>query len=188
MSFKIIIPPTAEPVTLQEAKEHLRVVEPDEDALIGRLIAAARGMLEQRINRKMMTQTIEFAAAHCAGGFMVPAAPFVSIGSVSYTDADGAPQTLPAEAIYVDSFSEPAAVVPAYNTAWPTRQAGSPLIVRAVVGYADAASVPAELKAWMLLAITALYDNRSAVVAGVSVTELPEDFMHGLWQSYMVYL
>lgn len=187
MAFKVITPPAAEPITLEEAKEHLRVVEDDEDALIERLIAAARGMLEQRTNRRLMLQTIEFSPPGW-GAFVVPTAPFVALGEVTYTDASGAPQVLDPSVLFVDTYVEPAAAVLAWGQSWPTVAPGTRPTIRAVVGYPSADAVPAELKAWMLLAITALYDNRAAVVAGVSVTTLSEDFMHMLWHPYMVYL
>lgn len=187
MTFKVITPPAAEPITLEEAKVHLRVVEPDEDALIERLIAAARGMLEQRTNRRLMLQTIEFSP-FAWGPFMVPAAPFVALGDVAYTDAAGAPAILDPEVLYVDAYVEPAMVVLAWGQTWPQAQPGSRPTVRAVVGYTSAAAVPAELKQWMLLAITAMYDNRSSIVTGVSVAQLPDDFMSLLWHPYMVYL
>ena len=187
MGFRVITPPAAEPITLEEAKAHLRVVEPDEDALISLYIAAARGMLEQRTNRRLMAQTIEFTTAGLRA-FVVPTAPLIALGEVTYTDSTGAPQVLDPTVLYVDTYVEPAAGVLAWGQSWPEVQAGAPAIVRAIVGYPSADAVPAELKSWMLLAIGALYDNRASVVAGVSVTVLPEDFMHWLWHPYMVYL
>lgn len=187
MTFKVITPPTAEPITLEEAKAHLRVVGSDEDALIRTYIAAARGALEQRTNRRLMAQTIEFAIPGLRP-FVVPTAPFIALGEVAYIDATGAPQVLDPTTLYVDTYTEPAAGVLAWGQTWPEYQAGSVATVRAVVGYPSAEAVPAELKAWMLLAITALHDNRASVVVGVSVNQLPEDFMHWLWHPYMVYL
>lgn len=187
MTFRVITPPAAEPITLEEAKMHLRVADPDEDALIGTFISAARGMLEQRTNRKMMLQTIEFSPEYW-GPISIPAAPFVALSSVSYTDADGLPAVLNPLALYVNPYAEPATVALTWGAMWPALYPGSRPVVRAVVGYASAEDVPAELKAWMLLAIGTLYENRASVIAGVSVAELPEDFMKMLWHPYMVYL
>lgn len=187
MSFRIITPPAAEPITLEEAKEHLRVSEPDEDALISRLIAAARGMVEQRTNRRLMLQTIEFSPP-AWGSFTVPIAPFVALGDVAYTGADGVARVLDPAALSVDPYTEPASVMLAWGQLWPALKPGTRPVIRAIVGYPSADAVPAELKQWMLLAITAMYENRSSIVAGVSVTELPSEFMSLLIQPYMVYL
>lgn len=186
--IRVVIPPTAEPVTVQEAKSNARIVIDDDDADIARMITAARVSLENRLNRFLMPQTVEFAAPAFGAGIVVPAAPFRSLVSLGYTDTSGAPQTVDPAALFVDSFIEPAAVTLAYGSAWPAAQSGAPVIVRAEVGYASAAEVPAPLKQWILLAVTAFYDNRSSIVVGVSVNELPEDFMHWLWHPYRVYL
>lgn len=48
-----ITPATEEPVTLAEAKAHLRVTHAEDDALIGRLITGAREIVEQHTGRAL---------------------------------------------------------------------------------------------------------------------------------------
>lgn len=55
MSLKRLSGPSGEPVTLAEAKLHLRVTETSQDALISALITAARGAAEQITRRQLMT-------------------------------------------------------------------------------------------------------------------------------------
>lgn len=186
--IKVITPPVAEPITLEEAKAHLRVVFDDEDAQISMMIAAARGMLETRTNRLLMAQTIEFASTLWGFGLRVPVAPFRQLVGVTYTDATGATQSIDLADLAVDSFVEPAIVGLPYGGVWPEAQPGSPRVVRVQVGYADAASVPSQLKMWMKMAIAAMYENREALTAGVTVQPLPQDFMSWLWHPYMVYV
>lgn len=50
-------PPVQEPVTLAEAKTHLRVTYTDDDALIAELITAARQWFEEQTYRALVTQT-----------------------------------------------------------------------------------------------------------------------------------
>lgn len=188
MVYRVVTPPVGEPITLQEAKDHLRVVVPDDDAQITMMIAAARGMLERRTNRRLMLQTIEFGVPLWGFGLRVPTAPFSALVSVSYMDAAGTLQVIDPATLAINSFVEPAVVGLPYGGNWPEAYPATQRIVRAQVGYADAASVPAELKMWMLLAIGALYENREAMTAGVAVQPLPENFMHLLWHPFMVYL
>jgi uncharacterized phiE125 gp8 family phage protein len=186
MGYRVIIPPTAEPITLEEAKRHLRVVFADEDAEIAGFITAARMMLEQRINRVLMPQTIETSVY--PHGLFFPVLPARSVVNISYVDNAGATVPLDSAFYVTDFYQEPPLLLPAYGISWPAAQAGSPLRIRYEAGYASAEDVPAPLKHWILLAIGTMYEHRATVEAGASIAELPEDFMTWLWQPYMVYV
>lgn len=190
MSLKSITAPTTEPITLEQAKAHLRVEVSDDDALISALIAAAREAVESKTQRSLMLQTWELALDAFPGcqdqyGIRLPKAPLSAVTSVAYVDSDGAPQTM-AEADYqLDDHSEPARILPAYGTTWPaTRDQANAVVVQYEAGYADAAAVPAQIKAWMLLRIGMLYENRESV-AGGTLTELP--FVDRMLDAYKVW-
>jgi peptide/nickel transport system permease protein len=57
-SHKTTTAPASEPITLTEAKAHLRVDFDDDDTLITAMIAAARGYVEEHCNRALLTQTV----------------------------------------------------------------------------------------------------------------------------------
>lgn len=59
MLLRLVTPPAAEPVTLAEAKEHLRVEDSRDDAYITTLVIACRQYLEQVCWRGLLTQTWE---------------------------------------------------------------------------------------------------------------------------------
>lgn len=58
MSYVVTIPPTTEPVTLDQAKAYLRVDWDDDDADISDMISQARDWLELKLGRAFVTQTI----------------------------------------------------------------------------------------------------------------------------------
>lgn len=188
MSYKVIIPPTAEPITLEQAKAHLNVVVPDDDALIQGMISAAREMVENKTNRALMPQVIEVSAP-TFGSLTMPRIPFRSVVSLTYTDPYGADQVVDATGYFVNDYNEPPTFAPYPGTAWPgIRYQDSAVRLRYEAGYADAASVPASLKHYMLLLIGTMYENRETVQAGVSLADLNEDFMRALWHPYKVYV
>lgn len=59
MSYVVTVQPTSEPITLSQAKRHLRVDWADDDAYITDLITAARQWCEQGIRRALITQTLQ---------------------------------------------------------------------------------------------------------------------------------
>ena len=59
MAYSVVTPAASEPITLEEAKNFLRVDGSDDDALIGALISAAREMCEQYTRRILVTTTID---------------------------------------------------------------------------------------------------------------------------------
>lgn len=179
----------AEPITLDEAKLHLRVVGTDEDSYISALIVAARMAAEGRTQRTIVQADKVLKVQTFGDDITVPAMPVQSVGTITYTDTNGAAQTLPTTVYEVDSFVEPPVIRLKYGQVWPSAQPGS-IRVPYTAGYPDAASVPQPLKQWMLLVIGTLFENRETVtISGRNVyAEIPETFMWLLWQPYQVYL
>lgn len=173
MSIKIITPPGIEPISLEEAKLHLRVDATDEDIPIGLLIVAARQAAEAETWRALMPQTMELSLSCWPHKIYLPHPPLASVTSIKYLDTAGVLQTMDPADYIVDDYSEPAKIVPAYGKCWPmVRHQPNAILVRYVAGYANISSVPQAIKSWMLLRIGTLYRNREDVVTG-QVSELP---------------
>lgn len=189
MPLKLITGPTAEPVTLAEAKLHLKVEVADDDTLITSMIAAARGDAEHRLGRSLITQTWEQVLDAFDDAIKLPNPPILSIVSIKYIDQDGAEQTLSSGAYTLDLDNEPGFVEPVYGTEWPaTRVQTNAVRVRYTAGYGTTgASVPAQIKAWILLRVGALYENREGVQIGQAMQAAPRDFADGLLDRYKVY-
>lgn len=164
--------PAAEPVSPADAKTHLRVEHAADDALIARLVAAARRLTEAYTGRRWVSQTVtvtypDFPRAGAGGGawgqaVRLPVEPVRSVSSVSYTDTAGTLQTLAASAYQTALDRSPPLVAPARNTVWPAADAGTLAAVRVAVvaGYGGAADVPEDAKAAVLLCVGAWYANR----------------------------
>lgn len=165
MSLKLITPPVLLPISLPEAKLHLRVDASDEDTLITATIRAAAEACEQQTGRALMPQTWELTLDAFPQAFELTRVPAASVASIKYWSEAGLEITLPASRYGLDSADDFSAayVVPAYGESWPTARAQvNAVALRYVAGWPDAASVPASLKSWMLLQIGAMYENRQA--------------------------
>lgn len=67
MPVRLITAPALEPVTLQEAKNQLRLETADDDVLVAALVKAARERVEEDTSRGLVTQTWELVQNSFAG-------------------------------------------------------------------------------------------------------------------------
>lgn len=164
-SFEITIQPAVEPVSLAEAKAHLRIDSPDEDTLVGGLAVAAREYVEIWLRRSLINRTMRASYDYFSQVIYLPRPPLVSVSSIVYVDNAGDEQTLSASLHQVDARSQPGRIVPAYAQLWPTTQAVlNAVTVTFVAGYgATSASVPESIRAAIKLVIGDLYEHREAV-------------------------
>jgi len=184
MPLKLINAPATEPVTLTEAKAHLRVDGSADDTLITALIVAARQAAEQITGRALITQTWDLMLDAFEPTIELPMPALQSVTSVKYLDSNGAEQTLASGNYKVDAVSEPGRIIPAYGLDWPaTRDEINSVTVRFVAGYGAAAAVPQPIKQWMLLKIGELYENREGTQTG-TVTAMP--FVDALLHPYRI--
>lgn len=187
MAYKIITPPSEEPVSLSEAKQQIRVDGSDDDALISSLIVAARQMAENETGRALCTQTRECIKDYFPHDFILRGAPIQSIVSVSFIDSDGNDQVLDPIDTLLDKDSEPGYLVPAYGRDWPeTLPVPNAVRVRYVCGYGSAADVPQLIKQWMYLVIGAMYAQREAI-SDRQLFALPDRFGDRLIEDYRIY-
>ena len=175
MALKLITPPATEPISLTEAKLHLRVDGSDEDALISSLITAAREYCEAFQNRAYITQVWEITLDAFPRNLMVvPRPPLQSVDSIKYTDSSGTETTFDAENYIVDTDSEPGRIALAMNALWPTvtLQPINGVRVRFTAGYGDATKIPLMVKQAILLLIGHWYEHREGVLTGTISKEI----------------
>lgn len=147
-------------VTVDEAKQHLRVVGDHDDTLIQALIDAASAHIQRTIGSAVGSQTWEFVAEKFpAGDIEFDFGPVLSITSITYLDVGSAETVMPAED-YTLTARMPGVVAPV--DAWPeTDGSVDAVVIRFVAG--DEAGVPVELKQATLLLVGHWYENRETV-------------------------
>ena len=170
MSLIVVTPPTVEPVTLAEARTHLRLETLADDPILTGYIAAARDMAEHELQRSIIAKTYEFAldAFPDEGGVIeipmgpaIPGAGYLAITSVKYTDTAGVEQTLDPSAYTLDGYSNIPRLAP--TTTWPiTRGVVNAVRIRYTSGHATAELVPASVRTWILMHVAHQYESREA--------------------------
>lgn len=182
--YKIQSAPSVEPVSSTEAKLHLKIdSDTTDDNLIAYLIQAAREQVESYTNRALISQTWdlsldEFPDNTTSDGYdiVLSKSPVASITSITYKDTDGASQTLASSVYGLDTYNEPNHIYLKYGQSWPsTYDETGAITIRFTAGYgATGSTVPASIRAAMMLIIGHLYEHREDVVVGVPAMELPK--------------
>jgi len=177
MALVLTSGPAVEPVTLAEAKAHLRVDGTAEDTLIGSLIITSRLHIEAALGLALITQGWSYFLDDWPPGREValPLRPVQSITAVKLYAADESLETLAAGSYLLDGGGSPARLVRRTNAAWPkpSRPAGG-IEIAFIAGYGDAAaSVPAPIRQAILLLIAHWYEHREPVEVGSASVPVP---------------
>jgi uncharacterized phiE125 gp8 family phage protein len=172
-TLTLITRPT-EPLTLADAVAHLRVSDTAEDALITRLIPAARKSAEQYIRRGIGSQTWRYDLDAWAETIQLPMAPASEVESITYTAKTGTVNTLnPSD--YLLHGPSGLLYLPA-GTTWPAVDL-VPVLPIQITYSLGLDPVPEDILAALLLTIGHLYQHRESITA-VKVDELPHGVKH----------
>jgi uncharacterized phiE125 gp8 family phage protein len=183
MSLHLITAPARYPVTLIEAKEHLRVDDNNSDAYIDSLIEAATAMLDGRdgiLGRCLVQQTWELRLPDWQQAIEIPLPPLVSVSSVKYLDTGGVEQTLSTS--YYDVIDQGfgmSVIQPAYGQSYPSvRSQPNAIRIRYVAGYASVSNggltgtIPRPIIQNILNRIGDMYENRQNRIVGNAVNSI----------------
>jgi uncharacterized phiE125 gp8 family phage protein len=167
---------TSNPVSLSDAKEHLRVDHTDEDEYITRLIDTARRYCEKLVNKAFITQTWDCYFDDFPGTpFELPLPPVQTVSSIIYTNSNGTATTVQGSTYTVDKVSHPARINLAYSKSWPTAtlQTLNAIKIRYITGYGDkAANVPEDYRQAILILVAHLFENREQTT-DIKLTNIP---------------
>ncbi|TCG08374.1 hypothetical protein BZM27_12635 [Paraburkholderia steynii] len=133
----LIRPPAGEPVSLAEAKQHLRVTDSLQDSHISMLISNARIACESKTRRQLLHSRWQLVTDRFpmsgvgtplplsndinlpAYAVRLPHAPFVDMQSITYFDMNSSLQTMDPATYTVNAAMEPALVSPVFGQIWP---------------------------------------------------------------------
>jgi uncharacterized phiE125 gp8 family phage protein len=164
MSLLLTLPPAVEPISLVEAKAHLRVDHAADDVFISALIVAARRQIEARTSLCLIQQnwSVFFDRWPAHPALSIPLDPLIAVNEVViYGDADAASTIEPAH-YFVDRAQLPARVILRQGRTVPQPgRIANGIEVKVTAGFgATAASVPQDIKQALLLTVGAWFANR----------------------------
>jgi uncharacterized phiE125 gp8 family phage protein len=177
MTLKLYSGPVVEPVSLEEAKLHLRVDDTADDNLIRDLITAARLDIETLSMHALITQTWDlYLDSFPTSEIPLPMPPLQSVTGVYYTpDATGVETTFNSTYYRTYIYSYPPRVVLKSDYSFPSDELIeiNGVKVRFVCGFGDSPSnVDQRLRQAILLLVGHYYENREAVFMGRTKPEL----------------
>lgn len=174
MHLRLITGPTAEPITLDDAKQQCRVDGEHDDVYITSLVMAARTYIETVTRRALLTQTWEMVLDYWpwTQGVLMTKPPLQSIVSVKYTNAANAVQTWNSANYFAATASEPGRLFRAKSVSWPVDELwpAEAIVIRYVCGWGNPEDVPEPIKQAMRLLIAHWYENREAVMISPGLT------------------
>lgn len=157
------VAPANMPVSLTEAKAHLRVDHDDQDDLMTAQIKAATAWFDGYsgiLGRALITQTWRQDFAGFAHRLPLPVSPVIAIASVSYYDADNVQQSLDAGVYDLFAAARGTYLTLRSGHVWPaTFRRTDAVSITFSAGYGAATDVPEPIRQAILLIVQRLFDG-----------------------------
>ena len=175
MNFKRLTYPTTTIITLQEAKDHLRVTANDEDAVILDCIKAATNLVEKDTNQFFLSGSCcvymdskEFCSYE---EITIWAYPVNEVSSIKYLDTDGVEQTFATSNYSTDLTDSPIRILP-ITIASVKANVVNQYRIYLNVGYLNRDQIDAELINWVKIWTAFFYETRQPEYIGTNVSQI----------------
>ncbi len=179
MQLTQIVAPAKEPLSLEEVKEFLRILDNDSDTFLTSLIIAVREHIENITNRQLEVATFELISDKLFT--KLPKGSLKSIEKIEYLDKKGVYLELDSNKYYM--YKNDGLGCISFNEAPSIQNHKQAVKVTFVCGY-DA--VPEAIKQYMRVKISTFNENREQFVIGVSIAEFGGGFIENLLTSYKI--
>ncbi len=164
MSLIDLSPPISEPVSLEEAKNFLKIDTDDDDNLVANLVSTIRHMVENRIGRSLINRSYIFRTNipknNC---LLLPRPPLVSVLRISMIGENDQSFDIPPSDYSVNTKQEPGEIILKPGKNWHEYLSGfSSVEVEFIAGYGNnASSVPLPIRQAILLGLAYAYEYRA---------------------------
>jgi len=173
-TYQVITPASTYPVSLTEAKLHLKVDITTDDTLITNLIVAATQVSEEYTNRFFINTVVNQTCSDFKELSELFKSKVSAVTHIKYYDSDNAQQIWASSNYVVNKEYEPCQINLVVDGSFPNIADRIDAIeCRYTVGYGTASDVPDVIKQAILLTLGNWYENRMSVITGRTTTEMP---------------
>jgi uncharacterized phiE125 gp8 family phage protein len=177
MTYALIQPPLAEPLTLADLKAHIRVQNDEEDTVLACLIRVAREHLERVTGLALISQgwRLYLDCWPDDGALEISHGPVLAVDAVRAFDEFGEESEVALAGHVLDGVRRPARLWLRERPA--ARQAMNGIEVDFTAGFGESgADVPDTLKRAMLVHAAHCYEFRGAVPVEMQPASMPEGY------------
>lgn len=175
------VAPIQEPISLEDAKVFLRILDNLDDTTIASMIKSSREYAENYTNRQFETATYELFTDRFTQDLKLPKNPIKTLTSVEYMDENGDYQVLDSSYYYL--YGEDDIFKVHFDNTVSHKNHKNAIKFTFDSGY-DV--VPESITAYMKVLISTLYENRELYIVGVPVDKLANPMAVKLLDMYRV--
>lgn len=177
MGYKLTTAATSEPLSLGDAKNHLRIFHDNMDSMIETIIKAARFQFESDVPSIQLmpaTWTLYLDNWPSDDTIQIKKYPLTAISSIKYyADGESTLTTYDPANYDVDLSSYPGRILLLEDLPDLNEDKFNAVQIVFTCGYASSAYVPSDIIAALKLLIGHFYENPQQVMTGTQVNELP---------------
>jgi len=175
----LITAPTAQPISLEEVKEHLRIVVTDatQDNYLGDIQDSAVDQFQSDAEYQVMTATYKLTLPDFINDYIdIPLIPVTSITQVLYYLDQSTTSTLAENTDFYKVVTDRYVRLYPFSS-WPSvGDRADAVQITFVAGYSTQSQVPARLLHGLKFLLGHYHENRQSVVVGPNVQKIPESY------------
>ena len=157
-------------LSLVEAKRFIRVIDTEDDEDINSFISSAITEAQDITNRQFASATYELYLSNFPReNFKFPKNPVQEIVSIEYMDINGVYQTIDSTSYYLFNEYEVGKIV--FNPTPNVQMKNHKQAVRITFKSGYTSNFPADLRQWLKVRVSTLYEFREELTAGVSIAK-----------------
>ena len=181
MNYTQTVAPLAEPLSLEDAKAFMRIIEDDDDDMIEAMITSAREFAENYTNRQFNEAMFELITDKFVQDMKLRHNPIKSISKIEYMDADGNYQTMSTDDYYLYHQNGIGRI---NFSSFPSIKDDKRAVkITFVSGYE---TIPTSIVQFLKVFVSTIYENREFYVVGVSVDKFANPLMLQMLNFYRV--